>query len=55
MCAAWFRGFDASITLQAFKQQWAVPEFFCSVQEDDGFPPTLEIHLGGPDFPLLPD
>lgn len=54
MCAAWLRGFDSSITLAAFKQQWASPEFFCCVHEVGGFPPALEVHLGGPGFPALP-
>jgi hypothetical protein len=54
MCAAWFRGFDSSITLAAFKEQWASPEFFCSVEEAAGLPPSLEVRLGGPHFPALP-
>ena len=53
-CAAWLRGFDASITLAAFKSQWAVPGFFCSVTEQPGQPPELEVHIGGPLCPALP-
>jgi hypothetical protein len=52
-CAAWFRGLDLTISLKAFKERWAQPAFFCEVHEEGG-PPTLEIHLGGPLCPPLP-
>jgi hypothetical protein len=55
MCAAWFRGFDVSITLEAFKQMWATPAYFCEVQEQQGHQPQLVLRLGGPLCPPLPD
>ena len=54
-CAAWLRGFDVSITLRAFKRRWAAPAFFCSVTALPGQKATLEVHIGGPLCPALPD
>ena len=54
LCAAWYRGLDLSISLKAFKEQWAEPGFFCEVLED-GRQPKLTIHLGGPRCPPLPE
>jgi hypothetical protein len=54
MCAAWFRGFDASIPLESFKQSWASPPFFCEVEEVQGLPPQLLVHLGAAHCPPLP-
>ena len=54
MCAAWFRGFDCSISLQDFKDRWATPAYFCHVEEAEGLPPSLVVHLGGPACPALP-
>ena len=54
-CAAWFRGIDLTITLKAFKERWAVPGYFCEVVELGGHQPSLEIRLGGPLCPSLPD
>ena len=53
-CAAWFRGIDLTISLEAFKERWAEPGYFCEVQGEGG-QPTLEILLGGPLCPPLPD
>ena len=53
-CAAWFRGIDLAISLQAFEERWAEPGYFCEVHEEAGHQPTLEILLGGPLCPPLP-
>jgi hypothetical protein len=53
-CAPWFRGLDLSISLKAFKEQWAGCAFFCEVDEVEGHLPSLEVHLGGPLSPSLP-
>ena len=54
-CVAWFRGLDLSISLSDFKERWTEPGFFCEVHEEDGPLPTLEVHLGGPLCPPLPE
>jgi hypothetical protein len=53
-CAAWFRGIDLTISLEAFKERWAEPGYFCEVTEVGGHQPSLEIFLGGPLCPPLP-
>jgi hypothetical protein len=53
-CAAWFRGIDLTISRKDFEERWAEPGYFCKVLDGVG-PPTLEIHLGGPLCPPLPD
>jgi hypothetical protein len=54
ICAAWFRGLDLTITLEAFKERWAEPGFFCEVHGVGGHQPSLVLHLGGPRCPPLP-